>query len=973
MKKYTIPFILAFTLSLILILLMDTSPSQALPNHQPTEIPINLPAPLTDTSIVTGRQASDGIISTSLLTIFGPQTCVAFGDPFSDLNSLWAPGSYTYQYRIEIPADYPSDILRVEIFDPDSMNNVVTNTDTVPRTDAAQAVSSLPPFEDLSCIPTNTGHPQKWPCLIDTGEVISNTGAVVGELSLDQVNPYWFLRVDENWGRNDGLCTVFRNDYLEEVNTKTLFALSYDQQETNGAIQKTFLTSYTGQIGTEAINHETDLHWVSPGANVSFGWDKDGPGVEVPVDPGSQTANGFEINLTTELPNIVVDPKTGNRYLHLEVTALSGSAENTFDLWAGPPDYVNSVPSNVNQRNLYILNNPGSHNSQGVSIYALDFLSQNVNSSFPTEIPLTTISPEQAGETVKISLYDADAGSLPPVTFYFDTIAKEDWSVTFADTSKTHDPDGITTTVRCIPGECHTEWIEPAYEIQLPNGTKDCNFNDPTGNSCIPFYGGQLMATYQGGKQDTYVWQVSTPEKHPAPYAGCDAFPIAIHEGIRSVTPPGEGGNPYPDTTDFTGPTSPRTYDSFIHHQDDVPLLQAKEGTVFKVPNGFGAGEFGWLRWNEGIQSSANTLQDSLTWPGNIFDYTDHGDSGAILLGQTHVVRGFIEAGDASDTELHVGDWIATSTGSINSAGIRSVLNEHSELERTLRLPIWDTTEGSGMSGRYKASAFALFRFHGYSFSPSSGNWILLEFLRFDQSCGQPSTSLRRVEVEGVNRAKLTESITLTANISPTEATQPISYTWEATNFAPITQGSGISDTITFNWSITGTKTITVTAVNPVSTVTQTHTINVTNLADGQDLTIVGTPQLITPLPIEEGKPVEFAVIVKNLGDTAVSSQAFINLFVNPSTMHPDGIPPEQSAGFSILFDLDPGASKTINVTLPDGLTKPNSAHQIYAMVDTFKSIDEVDESNNVSEPLTFNASSFAEQKFIYLPMIIRN
>ena len=38
---------------------------------------------------------------------------------------------------------------------------------------------------------------------------------------------------------------------------------------------------------------------------------------------------------------------------------------------------------------------------------------------------------------------------------------------------------------------------------------------------------------------------------------GCSAFPIAVHEGIRSVTPEGTGSNPYPSASDFSYPALP--------------------------------------------------------------------------------------------------------------------------------------------------------------------------------------------------------------------------------------------------------------------------------------------------------------------------------------------------------------------------------------------------------------------------------
>ena len=212
---------------------------------------------------------------------------------------------------------------------------------------------------------------------------------------------------------------------------------------------------------------------------------------------------------------------------------------------------------------------------------------------------------------------------------------------------------------------------------------------------------------------------------------GCDGFPIAIHDGVRSVTPTGQGANPYPYATDFTGPSNPKTYESFIYHQDNVPLLNATEGTVFKINRGFGAGNFGWLNWNQGITSNATTLQNSLAWPGNTKDYTNHGDGGTTLPGQSHVVRGYVEPGDSSDTEMHSGDWVMANTTNVNTSGVQNLLNQHIDRGRTLRVVVWDSSDSST---QYKISRFAIFRLHGFS-----NNWILGEFVRWDLSCGQAS------------------------------------------------------------------------------------------------------------------------------------------------------------------------------------------------------------------------------------------
>jgi hypothetical protein len=210
------------------------------------------------------------------------------------------------------------------------------------------------------------------------------------------------------------------------------------------------------------------------------------------------------------------------------------------------------------------------------------------------------------------------------------------------------------------------------------------------------------------------------------PTAGCDAFPIAVEEGIRSVTPA-----LYP--TDAPGGYLPRTYNSFIHHQPDVPLLEAREGYVYLIWNGFGSGNFGWLRWNTEVSGSAQDLADSLKWPGNSKDYRQRhpGEPNAPFAG-------FQEVGDPTDSEMNIGDRVATSTGTANSSHVRDALNAHIDRGRHLRLIVWRHEPG-GYNDQvnpkwYRISRFGVFRIHGYS--PPQG-WILAEFIRWETSCGQ--------------------------------------------------------------------------------------------------------------------------------------------------------------------------------------------------------------------------------------------
>ena len=238
------------------------------------------------------------------------------------------------------------------------------------------------------------------------------------------------------------------------------------------------------------------------------------------------------------------------------------------------------------------------------------------------------------------------------------------------------------------------------------------------------------------------------------------------------------------------------------------------------------------------------------------------------------------------------------------------------------------------------------------------------------EDCCAPLIPLSNVVIDGITRTLPNETATFTATISLNDATQPISYTWETTDHAPITQSNGVTDTFSVNWATTGSKTITVTAENEINTITTTHTLTVSNLVKGVDLTIVGAPQLLTPLPIDADDPLVFAVTVKNLGDTAVSTQT--DLFINPSSINPDGIPVGESDGFSNMYELGPGESKTTNITIADGLPVPDTTHQIYAMIDTMKAVDEVNEGNNVSSVLTVSPNNFIVWQHIYLPTILR-
>ncbi|MBK8902650.1 MAG: PKD domain-containing protein [Anaerolineaceae bacterium] len=791
--------------------------------------------------IITSRTARDGRLATSNQAILGPGSCTHMGDPYSPFDSPWAPGPYTYTYRIYVPPTYAYDIVRVELFDPDSMN-IATNSVTINRTNTA-INNGLSAVASKTCGLDGGNSSRVQPCLLRTDELNLVNGAP--NLDLDQINPFWFVRIDENRIRNLATCTSPAS-YTTSANTQTRYSLSYFAQNPDETLVKIPLVDYFGQTGDgirDTGDHLTDMRWVSPGADVPFST-VDDPGASVPAT--ARTIDSFEIDLTTDVPNIFVDPATGGRYLYLDVQTMSGTSENGYEVWAGPPTYVNTIPSEVNARNLYLLNHAGAHDAAGVEITAVNTLVQNSNYTNPLGIPLAYVGPELAGQTINVRLFDTDSGAQPPIIFYFDSIAftpadtslgydpgQTDWAMAFAVTGQ-DDADGVAEDVRCKPGGCPTQWVEPAYQITVPGDLSSCDWQNPTAEACTPFYGGRLMAYYDGGFSDTYAWELSVPlSSDPVdPTLGCSAFPITIHEGARSVTAPGTGSNPYPNLADFTYPTSPPVYTSFLDHQDDVPLLDATPGDIYRVQNGFGNGNFGWLAWNINVANSANALENSLQWPGNSTNYNACTGGSGCPPGQgvpgsgfSFNVPGYIEPGDPTDHALHLGDWIVGSTGSLNSLSVQEQLKSHIDLERTLRLPIWNNHSGTGLSGPYQTTQFAIFRLLGYN---TTSNWLLLEFVSFDTSCGQLASTPSSVSLAGPTEGETEISYTFTATVSPNHTSTPITYTWDITDHGTITSTGGISDTVTLNWSSAGDKVVTVTAVNSTgSTVSQSHAIHI--------------------------------------------------------------------------------------------------------------------------------------------------
>ncbi len=93
---------------------------------------------------------------------------------------------------------------------------------------------------------------------------------------------------------------------------------------------------------------------------------------------------------------------------------------------------------------------------------------------------------------------------------------------------------------------------------------------------------------------------------------------------------------------------------------------------------------------------------------------------------------------------------------------------------------------------------------------------------------------------------------TFTASASPPTATLPVTTQWAATGQAPLILINGFTQSVTYTWTTTGVKLITVTAQNPVNWVTATHSITITEIpieglsASNDSPTLLGFPTTFT-------------------------------------------------------------------------------------------------------------------------------
>lgn len=113
------------------------------------------------------------------------------------------------------------------------------------------------------------------------------------------------------------------------------------------------------------------------------------------------------------------------------------------------------------------------------------------------------------------------------------------------------------------------------------------------------------------------------------------------------------------------------------------------------------SGGKGWLSWS-GVQN-APYLNEELNNPNlSMHDYRDPTDT--------------------SDTSLNAGDWIQSSSGTINSDDVRDSMN--SLIGRIVLLPVYDSIDQAGSNGRYHVHSFAKVRIGASELPQGQGGFI---------------------------------------------------------------------------------------------------------------------------------------------------------------------------------------------------------------------------------------------------------
>jgi Flp pilus assembly protein TadG len=333
-----------------------------------------------------------GVVNELYLQVWGRWSHRRNGDAYSPqyinsttgLNPDYPLMPYGYLYRIDVPPNFPSDHMYVEIFDPDSYNRpgtpppyptprpgTPTPTPTITADMYASCLNPRPDPPSFSCTSNGTNdNPAMKPNAFPSGRPA-------------------FWRVDEyrtpydqaaGGSYNDAYATTTQYT-LWHFNTRITSAFddpSVISDQPGGA----YIARYTIKT-TQTV--ATDLSWYRP------------PGFDVLL----RDVNGNDLYEREQ---------NGGMYFYLYVQGTDGSSENNFDLRVGPPQatYNCSTPCYVNQQ---YLSGVADWVDGGARIFAKRALPLNLNNGDSYPLVFTQVSKYAAGQTLGIRHFDQDCNN----------------------------------------------------------------------------------------------------------------------------------------------------------------------------------------------------------------------------------------------------------------------------------------------------------------------------------------------------------------------------------------------------------------------------------------------------------------------------------------------------------------------------------------------------------------------------------
>jgi len=148
-------------------------------------------------------------------------------------------------------------------------------------------------------------------------------------------------------------------------------------------------------------------------------------------------------------------------------------------------------------------------------------------------------------------------------------------------------------------------------------------------------------------------------------------------------------------------------------HLDSINTRDPGTSMMTHILNGEAPGNFGWLRWSSEQQQGSAT------------------DLLAMLRDPSLSVTTYENPADPSDISLNKGDLIWGNTGVSASRYVRDALNDL--VGSYIRVPVWDTTVGTGVNAKYHVYGFAVVQLTDWDYP--NMNWISAKFINWDTYC----------------------------------------------------------------------------------------------------------------------------------------------------------------------------------------------------------------------------------------------